>query len=165
VAVKKVLGTENPADLFTKNLPEATLDVHIDRLGFEKLKDRPATAPALAVLSGVSTAPRPVHKKEVMSDQVADQRRGPRQEDWWRDEAENVTRHHSRPRKELFTPKYVENGPSLNELCPVRITEGYYIDNGEGFKRVDTWTSRRDAHLCLGRQWKGETRFLLRVEE
>jgi len=165
VAVKKVLGTENAADLFTKNLPEATMDSHLARLGFDKLKDRPATAPALAMLTGVSMAPRPVHRKEVASDQVADQRRGASQEDWWQNEAETTTRHHKRPRNELFTPKYVENGPSLNELSQVRITEGQYTDNGEVFKRVDSWTSRRDAHLCLGRQWKGRTRFLLRVGE
>ena len=165
VTVKKVLGTENAADLFTKNLAETQMNEHIARLGFDKLKDRPATAPALAMLTGVSTAQRPRFEKPDVADHISDQRRGVTQEDWWHAGTEDMTRHHARPRRELFTPKYVENGPAKQDICKVRITEGHYIDDGSSFKRVDSWAARKDAHLSLERPWLGTTKFLYRVGE
>ena len=141
------------------------MDEHIERLGFDKLKDRPTTAPALAMLTGVSMAPRPRFEKPDVADHIADQRRGDKQEDWWQAGTEDMTRCHARPRRELFTPKYVENSPAVGDLCKVRITEGRFIDDGSAFKRVDSWTARKDAHLPLERPWLGTTKFLLRVGE
>jgi hypothetical protein len=72
-------------------------------------------------------------------------------------------RHHQRQRCELFTPKYVENGPALKTLCSTRITEGKFIDSGESFKCVDSWTTRQRAHFPLKRAWQGTTTFFFRV--
>jgi len=163
LTVKKVLGTENMADLFTKNVPEATMDKHLDSMGFEKLTDRPATAPSLAMMVGVAAAQRPQWPGRKLDDQLADQLRGAEQTDWWEDTGVFVVRHHERGRRQLFTPKLVENAPKLSQLSPVRITEGKFTDNGETFRRVDTWKSRTSSHAPMPRDWTGETKFVLRV--
>ena len=49
--VRKVLGTENGADLMIKHVPETVMDGHLRRLYFEKLSDRPITAPSLAAVT------------------------------------------------------------------------------------------------------------------
>ena len=161
--MNKVLGTENAADLFTKHVPEATMDAHLAKIGFEKMKDRPATAPALAFITAAPGAARPARPKEPLQDQLADQLRGSEQEDWWAEKGDVIVRHHERRRQELFTPKHVENGPAMKSLCSTRITEGHYIDDGETFKCVDSWTARPRAHLPLARAWHGTTTFFLRV--
>ena len=161
--VNKVLGTENAADLFTKHVPEATMDTHLSKIGFEKMKDRPATAPALASLISAAGAARPMWQGAPLQDQLADQLRGREQADRWAESGDVIVRHHHRERQELFTPKYVENGPALKSLCSTRITEGHFIDNGETFKCVDSWTARPRAHLPLERAWQGTTTFFLRV--
>jgi hypothetical protein len=163
LTVKKVLGTENMADLFTKNVPEATMDKHIDSMGFEKLTDRPATAPSLAMMVGVSEASRPKWPGKKLDDQIADQLKGIEQEDWWEDTSEFMVRHHVRGRRQLFIPKHVENSPKLSQLCPLRITEGRFTDNGVKFRQVDTWSSRTSSHAPMPREWTGVTKFVLRV--
>ena len=161
--VSKVLGSENAADLFTKHVPEATMDAHLKRIGFDKMKDRPATAPALATLMSAAGAARPVWHREPLPDQLADQLRGREQEDHWAERDDVIIRYHQRERHELFTPKHVENGPALKSLCSTRITEGHFLDNGQAFKCVDSWTARPRAHFPLKRAWQGTTTFFLRV--
>ena len=53
--------------------------------------------------------------------------------------------------------------PPAKGIMLTRIAEGNFLDIGEGFKRVDTWTARSSAHADLGRRWTGTTRFLLRA--
>ena len=43
----KVLGTENPADLFTKYLDQGTIEQHLQRLGCEIIEGRADEAPKL----------------------------------------------------------------------------------------------------------------------
>ena len=44
----KVLGTENPADVFTKPVPRETLDQHMVRMGLSRESGRAETAPQIA---------------------------------------------------------------------------------------------------------------------
>ena len=84
-------------------------------------------------------------------------------EDEWNDteDPEKATRVHRKWRYELFTPIRVKGAPPGRALTPVRITVGQYED-GEHFRRVDSWTTRSAAHLRLARRWTGSTTFLLR---
>ena len=69
------------------------------------------------------------------------------------------SRRHVKPRRTLFTPGRVEGAPPASALTPTRVTIGRYVDSGEQFTIVDSWRSRSDAHLDLGRWWTGESCF------
>ena len=71
---------------------------------------------------------------------------------------------HHRPGCELM-PLRVAGARPAGGFIPARITEGRFIDTGEKFKRVDTWTAKATAQADLGRRWTGSTRFLARVGE
>ena len=45
IQLEKVLGLENPADMFTKYVDRKTLDMALPKLGLVKLDGRPACAP------------------------------------------------------------------------------------------------------------------------
>ena len=53
--VDKVLGIENPADLFTKNLAVEVMDGHLQRIGFEVSEGRAETAPKLCSIGVLDT--------------------------------------------------------------------------------------------------------------
>ena len=140
----KVLGTENPADLLTKNLALPDLLKYVAKLNMEIADGRATTAPKLAAM---------IHANEE-----------PPEDDWIYENG-MVARIHSAPREELFTPMRVAGSPPSRRLTNTRITEGTYIDDGETFRHVDAWTSRNTAHRSLGRRWVGVTKFLLRTTE
>ena len=73
-------------------------------------------------------------------------------------------RRHATPRRTLFTPRRVEGAPPAKALTPTRVTIGRFVDSGEEFSRLDSWRSRSDAHLDLGRAWIGETKFFAKSE-
>ena len=77
---------------------------------------------------------------------------------------EELERRHSKPRRELFTPRRVEGAPPSRALTTARITEGTFLATGERFRRVDSWTQRATAHLELRDWWIGKTIFVLRSE-
>ena len=45
------------------------------------------------------------------------------------------------------------------------MTIGKYIDNGERFPRIDSWTSRASAHMVVPRAWQGTSTFFIKGEE
>ena len=47
VRLHKILGAENPADLFTKHLPRPAMDKHMLKLNLVRLEGRPEAAPNL----------------------------------------------------------------------------------------------------------------------
>ena len=143
VDVKKVPGAANPADLLTKNLPAEAARRHMEDLGMKTSTDRAVSAPLLSALGYVDDL------NEVNADD-------------WEERDGEVTRTHRRPRLELFTPLRVEGSPPARELTPTRTTVGVFVDSGEAFRRVDTWTSRSSAHLALSRRWTGTTTFTRR---
>ena len=73
-------------------------------------------------------------------------------------------RMHATPRRTLFTPRRVEGAPPAKALTPTRVTIGRCVDSGKEFSRLDSWRSRSDAHLDLGRAWVGETKFFAKSE-
>ena len=55
IELLKVLGTENPADAFTKYLDAASLDRAMSKLNVEFMEGRPACAPAAMGIPATST--------------------------------------------------------------------------------------------------------------
>ena len=169
----KVLGEDNVADLFTKNLDASTMTKHMLGLGFMIASGRAAGAPSLVNMilehSGLS-------QDQPVAGEPAVGTRGPawaardvspsgiglaqQLDDQWVQEDGSCTRVHVRPRTCLFTPLRVEGAPPAKALCNTRITEGTYCDNNEAFSIVDSWTARAVAHRPLARPWVGSTRFI-----
>ena len=79
--------------------------------------------------------------------------------DRWIEEPTYSVRIHESSRNCTFTPPRVAGIPPRQALAAVRITEGWYVDNGEEFRMVDNWTGR-SAHKALQRRWTGRTTFL-----
>ena len=148
---ESVRGDENPTDLLTKHVAADLIARYCQVLGMERLKSRAASAPRLDALSAEA-------ETEENNPSVEN-----KTEDEWTDtgEADKVVRQHLNWRRELFTPVRVQGAPPGRALTSVRITEGEYED-GEKFRRVDSWTTRSTAHLRLDRKWVGNTTFLLR---
>jgi hypothetical protein len=82
--------------------------------------------------------------------------------DDWLHEDDSSVRIHRAPRFHLFTPLGVSMAPAARSIFSVRITDGEFCDNGEQFKHVDSWRSRAEAHMSLGRPWTGATRFFVK---
>jgi len=143
--VDKVPGEDNPADLLTKNVPEVLLRKHIKELGYEALSDRAVSAPKLNLVGGPG------------EDRRMDAERGLSQEDWWYKGEGKIVRHHDRPRKGLFDPIGVAEGPKLKSIEAFRVTKGVYSD-GVAFEVVDTWRNRERKEL--DRLWVGTTTFV-----
>jgi len=161
LAVQKIPGVSNPADLLTKHLDFETMKAHLDRLGFQLRLDRAASAPALHWIhrgdyleEGEGVQPK---------DRLKDQSKDDWQEDAWEVTEEQATRWHNRARFELFTPLRVRGAPPARCLTNARITEGVYVASGKTFKVVDSWTSRQKAHASLRQAWTGKTTFIART--
>ena len=68
-------------------------------------------------------------------------------------------RHHTTPRRALFTPYKVAKGPKRDEMVgAIRVTVGNYVD-GEEFVRVEGWNELREPHELLEKMWIGVTMF------
>ena len=141
MSVRKVLGTDNPADLMTKHLAAQDVERHADHLSLERYQDRAESAPMLSSLRQTGT-----------------------ESDAWMEEGQVVTRIHAKPRHCRFTPLRVAGAPPAKALTGTRITRGAYIDNGELFTIVDNWTTRSTAHASTGRFWVGSTQFWKRSD-
>ena len=145
MALHKVHGLINTADLVTKYLAQAAVTKHLDSLDMWVESGRAATAPTLSMLhhEAAHACPRPAtvnHYHETTVDgrhhnhkttvdgrhhnhetTVDGRDRCPVQADEWRLEA---TRAHHKPRRELFTPLRVAGAPPAKCLTPARLTEG-----------------------------------------
>ena len=143
VAIRKVDGKYNPADLLTKHLNYFDMTKHLEALGITTSATKAATAPRMAGDA------QPRDEEDVGELQI--------------DEHGQATRQHLKPRQCLFTPTRVKGAPPGRALTAMRVTRGKYCDNGEAFVRCDNWTSRATAHMSLGRRWVGTTTFLLRT--
>ncbi len=158
LAVNKVPGTDNPADLFTKHLCAETMRRHVGALGLDFAGGRATSAPTLSRVTNANSTDLNYHNHHNHHNNNDDQ---------WVNDSEDTTlvRLHSRARRSLFTPLRVKGSPPAKALTPSRITEDTFCDTGEGFRRVDTWTARSTAHLSLERAWVGKTTFLKRRQE
>jgi hypothetical protein len=150
--VKKVPGEENPADLMTKNVPEATMRKHLLKIGYEPLTNRAATAPTLSRISSPE------------EDRIRDKERGPAQEDYWEADGLYWVRHHCRPRLEAFTPIGVAGAPKFRDIEAVRISTGRFEDGSE-FDEVDSWKTRSTTRCKASLPWTGTTIFVLKTAD
>ena len=80
----------------------------------------------------------------------------------WLHEETRATRIHHTAMTCLFTPCRVNGAPPVETLSSMRIIEGKFIDDDDVFRRTDNWMDKTVAHLNLGRQWIGSTRFVKR---
>ena len=145
--VAKVDGKWNPADLFTKYLPAANIEQHMESLGFETSTTRADIAPRLT--GSARSFLQQLH--EERSD-----------EDGWLHDGDKVSRKHSRPRSCLFTPIRVAGAPPARALTAMRVTEGKFLGSGLEFIHRDNWTSRASAHQKLREPWIGKTTFWIK---
>ena len=136
----KIPGEDNPADVLTKNVPADILMRHLESMNVELKDDRAAAAPNLMIIQG-------------------DPQGGPG--DAWELGKAQITRHHERPRRELFTPRRVGGSPPSRALTSTRVTKGRFLDDGTEFAWTDSWRARSTAHQDLGRLWMGTTMFIL----
>ncbi len=136
LAVQKVPGKDNPADLLTKHLSVQDMQRHLKTLDVAISKTRAAAAPKLSMVK-------------------ADGR-------WLAGQAGELSVMHETPRRTLVTPPRIQGAPPVRGLTAYRLTEGVFCDTGEEFTRRDNWTSRASAHADLGRRWTGSTTFVTR---
>ena len=150
----KVLGTENSADLMTKNLGADMIKKHTSRLRLEFRAGRSGKA---AQLQGLSR--RKAHEDNFVGvlDRYAERRGG----DLWhsRGAGGSWIRIHSAPRRSLFTPCRVPRGPAHpDKLSGTRVTKGIHC-SGNKFVVEDNWMNPDCAHRVLDLPWTGSTTF------
>ena len=138
LAIAKVPGLDNPADIVTKYLNAEAVQRHFSRLHIVRSSGRAQSAPTLAAA-------------------------GRRASDEWAREVikGEVTGVHHGPRRSLFTPVGVKDAPPARALAKSRITIGQFLSNWKKFRIVDNWTTRGTAHRDLGSEWTGTTTFLV----
>ena len=162
IEVTKILGTKNPADLMTKHLAALDMLKHMEDMSMTTSVDRASSAPTLNSCNAHNTTAHSSNNNNNNNDNDNNNNNNTSHVDQWERTINMVTRVHRESRKELFTPRRIAGAPACDELTPVRITRGIFIDDMQPFERVDTWTARLTAHRGLGRRWTGTTTFLLR---
>ena len=140
--IVKVPGTDNPADLLTKNVSAELVRRHTSRLGIVLGSGRAVTAPQLS----------------AFQERQHDDAQGT-----WKVANGAVARLHDRPRRQLFTPLRVSGAPPAEALTPMRVTTGRFVSSGRVFSHTDDWTRRADAHCELEDYWVGKTEFFLKT--
>ena len=69
-------------------------------------------------------------------------------------------REHKQPRRSLFTPMRVSQGPRKDaQLLKIRQTRGVRLDTLESFTVADDWTQSTNAHRVMPFSWVGSTTF------
>ena len=147
--IVKVPGEQNPADLFTKNVPAELIRRHTGRLGIILGSGRAVGAPQLSAVQGRLDCARS-HERHHDDAQGT-----------WEIRGDSIVRTHDRPRRELFTPLRVNGAPPAEALASMRVTTGRFVRSGRTFRHTDTWTHRTNAHRALEDYWVGTTEFYL----
>ena len=131
----KVDGKENPADILTKAVPSELIERHCGRLQFEFKSGRADLAP----------------------DVMMTMKENEKEDDRWEVDENVWLRAHKKPRRTLFTPMKVRQGPKSEEIKVRRRTVGIQ-SNGTVFDLADDWTQPK-AHRDMGSTWTGVTAF------
>ena len=182
--LNKVLGTENVADLMTKNLPAASINKYIEQMCLEFVSGRSTIAQNLHSLEEVKNGSRSItavetttYNKSVetttynkpeahvnIQKSVEDvvERKGCDSNDVWSCSGSNGVwrREHRKPRRSLFTPLRVARGPGADtHFVRIRETNGINTLSMKAFRVVDDWTQSSNAHKVLDFPWIGRTTF------
>ena len=146
--LRKVLGTKNPSDMMTKNVPCTTMEVYLNMLNLKFIDGRADIAQQLHSVGEMrcqrndldrlhfNNCTMPRDEPTIEDDTVkADQRAKDRHVDSWSKQGQGGrwTRVHRSARRSLFTPFKVAGGPSSKNgvLKRIRITRGKYLNNGK----------------------------------
>ena len=137
IAIHKVNGKEDPADLFTKHLPKEEVHKHIIEFNFKFEKGRAAKSLTIhgIVLQYV---------------------------DHWINDKQCIVRIHAVSRRNLCDPYQCKGAPRLGTLTSTRVIHGT-VDDGIPFIRQDNWTCINTRHLDLGRSWTGRIALSLKI--
>ena len=171
----KVLGTDNVADLMTKNLNAATIDKYICMLNLYFAEGRSHIAQKLHSVKVAEATVEPrepsryirnIPSTPMLSNPHSaldgDPCKGVDERDSWSSVGvEGIwKREHRRPRVSLFTPMRVAKGPSANShLSRIRQTRGVRLDTLESFEIADDWTQSGNAHRRMSFPWVGTKTF------
>ena len=149
--LSKVLGTENPADLMTKNVAQELVRKYMATMDIRFMAGRAAKAAQLHSTSFKmkisNRSGMPVAEGEAPDAWVAKGERG----EW--------TMNHRTFRREMFTPLDVGGGPSRKcRILPCRRTIGRF-KGGQRFEIQDYWCKPEQGHRLLDEEWVGKTTF------
>ena len=76
-------------------------------------------------------------------------------------------RTHGKPRKRLFTPSKIPQGPrpeEINRMTTRRVTRGCFVEGGH-FVLEDNWHEEAQAHMLMDKAWTGTTTFTIEKAE
>ena len=162
--LSNILGTENPADLMTKNVAQMLVLKYMLILGIMFLEGRAKSAAQLHTVTVEGDEPG---YREKISNRTGAPALGEDAPDAWTDKGEKGTwvRNHRTFRKQLFTPRNIEGGPSDKmRLLPCRLTVGKYR-SGQRFEIQDYWCNPKQGHRMLEEDWIGKTIFYVKPKE
>ena len=156
--IQKIPGSENIADIFTKNLGQALLEKHLD---FMNLEYRGGRASAAAQLHSLRQAQLELRQLKGDINTAQKDNESPTIGYSWIEHGIGRVkmREHSAARRQLFTPLNVRFGP-LNkmEVGSIRTTIGKF-NHGGIFTKADHWSNVKDQNRQLYSGWKGITVF------
>ena len=156
--IKKVPGSDNVADIFTKNLGQAIMEKHLTSMN---LHYRQGRASAAVHLHAVSRLKRELRQVKAEISAIADKKTHVKQTDQWEHDqcSRTWTRVHRSSRSQMFTPLNHDNGPTRSsEVGGVRTTIGSFICGGD-FVKMDRWACVKQPDKKLCDQWHGVTVF------
>ena len=157
--IRKIAGSENIADMFTKNIGQQLMERHISAMMLDYRIGRATTA---AELHALTKAKAELTKTRKAIDDVKDGRPTSmyKKDHWIRDEHKRVDmRLHFCDRRAMFTPLNSDSGPRTSSGAGAcRTTIGHYKHGGE-FVKTDNWKSEVSAGRRLVDQWTGITVF------
>ena len=156
--IGKVPGSENIADIFTKNLGQAIVEKHLKAMNLQYRQGRADTA---IQLHAVHQKKRELRQLKAEINNLIKGNEVSVSKDHW-EHAEcsrSWTRIHDDLRTHMFTPLNRINGPSRScDVGSVRTTIGRFVGGGE-FAKVDRWTSVKQPDRRLCGPWRGITMF------
>ena len=156
--IQKIPGSDNIADIFTKNLGQAILQKHLD---FMNLEYKGGRASAAAQLHTLRIAQRELKQLKWDILKAQQEAESPIIGDSWIDNGNGRVRirEHSDGRRQLFTPLNVRHGPvSKLDVGSIRTTIGKF-DRGGLFTKHDHWDNVKYQNQQLQTGWKGITVF------
>ena len=155
VPLEKGDGTKDCADLTTEHVKSEPIVRHTEWMNLEFRGGRSDIAAQLRHTNKIIRQREAEHKMVAACEKYDSSTR----KDMWKSRSDGGTwvRVHATPRKSLFTPGRVPQGPSdTNRLHTERITKGISA-SGKVFEIVDDWRSPRCAHKVLDEPWTGCT--------
>ena len=156
----KIPGSDNVADIFTKNLGQALMEKHLTVMGLEYRGGRATAAAQLHSMRELRKELRHIKADiKVARNQQKDSQTD--NGDNWvvKDISRTMIRRHSDGHRQMFTPLNIKDGPKMNcEVGSIRTTIGKYSRGGR-FTKIDLWKDLKNPTRQLSSGWSGFTIF------